>query len=349
MNKYNNYFGLNDMQDSLPKAKIKDMLLKAQPFQYLTPAELDKLLLFCKIVSFQPGEIILRQGKKNDCMYVIIEGQAQVFAQILGSGMVLLATLNHNDFIGEIELIEKELAAVTVIAETPMQCLLISNEYFNTILLFFPEIRYKITKAIVDGVSIRLQEIFAKIKLYMEQSDMSAWVSIEEIMKSLTKPKLMEFSQIGITRERLEKLEVFKSFSKDEFDIILNGSNFVKVSNNYVLIDEEKKSASFYVIIFGAVEVNISQQQKRAKVAVLGPGQFFGGTACITDSPSIVTYITRERALLLEIKNDKLELLQKEHIVMWYKFYGLICKSLIALEKAAGKLFIRFHSETYNR
>src|SRR5262249_18463657 len=149
------------------------ILLASRPLKYLDAVELEKLLLYCKIASFPSGETFLYQGKKNDGMYIIISGNAHVSVKVLGKKIIELANLEQGNFIGEVALIQKELSTASVRANGPLECLIITTNYFDILSLFFPEIRYKIIKAITEEVCFRSNNLHKMITSFMSHSEMT--------------------------------------------------------------------------------------------------------------------------------------------------------------------------------
>jgi len=329
---------------------IQQTLLTTRPFKYLTHEEIDLIVIYCEIVNFKAHELILQQGQKNNRLYIILTGCVQMSAQVLGYGRVSFTHLNAGKFVGAESLIENEVSMSTVIAETETECFVMTQEYFHMLSLFLPEISFKITTAIIENVSHDLDIIFSKIKAYMHESDMgSSWFNLDEVSRSYVTPKSIKFIESKIKKDELFQLENLKSFTKKEFNTLLDLASVIEVDRDRTLIAENKKKDAYYIIVQGAIEASIMQNKKRAKVAILGPGEILGDICYLDQCPSVIHHTTRERVILLEFTAQDLESLRQNHILIWYKFYNLIGKSFIAMEKSADKLFIRFNSENYNR
>jgi CRP/FNR family transcriptional regulator, cyclic AMP receptor protein len=333
----------------MTESDIKNYLQLSKPFHYLEPEELDMLLAYSKTRSFAPGEILLQQGQKSEGMYIILQGQVLVTARVLGQGTVNLATLNPGDFLGEVSLIEKGLCTATVSAINQTQGLLVPRSYFDMLPTFFPQIRYKIMKGITEVVCGSLKTTGLKIKDILEKSEISPRLAFVGMIKSLSRPKSTTLEKEDLDRDFLKKSSFFKSFSKDEFEELLKYMHVVKAAKKSVLIKEREKQASFYVILRGAVQININQGNKAAKLGVLGPMSLFCNIIYIDANPSMVSHVACEDVVLLKIDSKHLEHLKKENIQLWYKMYDKICYYIVNLEKFSYKFFIRLSSEFYNR
>jgi CRP/FNR family cyclic AMP-dependent transcriptional regulator len=62
---------------------------------------------------YQDGQVIVRQGGKGDCMYVILDGQVEIVAEKEGRE-TRLAVSSAGDFFGEMAIFEREVRSATV-------------------------------------------------------------------------------------------------------------------------------------------------------------------------------------------------------------------------------------------
>jgi CRP-like cAMP-binding protein len=62
---------------------------------------------------YKDGEIIIRQGEEGNCMYVIQEGQVEVFLQE-GDIELQLVILKEGEFFGEMALVDCEVRTASV-------------------------------------------------------------------------------------------------------------------------------------------------------------------------------------------------------------------------------------------
>lgn len=328
----------------------KDALLTTRLCQFIDANELDILLDHSSVVLFSTNEIILKQGKKTPGLYIIIEGTALVTAKVLGEGIIKLDTLKHGNFIGEISLLENGPCATSVIATSPMQCLFIKTDLFNSLLIFFPQIKYQIMKAITYEVCDRLQNMHKKIIESMSESDMTTQTFFSALIKSFSHSQKISFEYAGIDKEKLKKIDLFNSFTSEEYDELMNYTSLLSSPKNDVIIDESQQNSACYIVLQGAVRANIMHENKVAKLCVLGPIKLFCGISTFDNTlPPIIHYTACEQAILLKISTSDLMIIQNNNIHLWYKIFDLMCKSFVFLERYADKLDIRLHSELYNR
>ena len=76
--------------------------LAAVPFfSSLARPELERLAAQVRIVTAEPGEVLLREGAVGDRMYVIESGSVQVYATAFDGSDVVLARLEPGHWFGE--------------------------------------------------------------------------------------------------------------------------------------------------------------------------------------------------------------------------------------------------------
>lgn len=62
---------------------------------------------------YAPGQPIVRQGERGDCMYVVQSGEVEV-VKATSEGEQRIATLKEGDFFGEMSIFEHEVRSATV-------------------------------------------------------------------------------------------------------------------------------------------------------------------------------------------------------------------------------------------
>lgn len=328
--------------------ELKNALLTTNLGRSLSELELQTLIAHSKIVNFEPGDVIVRQGKILSGMYVIINGIALVTAKVLGEGGTYIATLKHGNLAGEVSLIEKNPSAITIIASTKVNCLLISNNYFSILELIFPETKFKLSWAIANEVGMRIKNVYERIITFISQNEMIVRSVFQEVIKSFTKPTSVRLSENEIATLRQESL--FKDFNDEIFELLLQHSEVYRAPKNCTLINEEDHDETCYIVLRGAVQSSIIKNNKIAKLSVIGPTRLIANLAIASNTfTSIANYSTCERSLLLKISAANLKKIQDAHQNLWFLLFDLICKSYVGLEHALDKLDIRLHSEFYNR
>lgn len=107
---------------------------------------------------YQDGEVIVRQGKVGDCMYVIQEGQVEVVAEEDGEE-VHLAVRGAREFFGEMAIFEREVRMATVRALGQARILTVDKRNLLRRIHKDPSLAYRI----VQTMSRRIRELSAEV------------------------------------------------------------------------------------------------------------------------------------------------------------------------------------------
>jgi CRP/FNR family transcriptional regulator, cyclic AMP receptor protein len=103
---------------------------------------------------FRDGAIVMQQGEPGECMYVVLEGHADVFREHDGSA-THLATLGPGDFIGEMSLFEHETRSATVRAHGEVRMLTVDRRTLLSRIHEDPSLAMKI----LERMSRRVREL----------------------------------------------------------------------------------------------------------------------------------------------------------------------------------------------
>jgi hypothetical protein len=107
---------------------------------------------------YRDGEMIIKQGDVGDCLYVIQEGNVEVFSESQ-KGEIKIAELGANDFFGEMGLFEKDVRSCTVRASGEAKILTIDKRNFYKTIHKDPTLAYNL----LQKMSYRIREINKKI------------------------------------------------------------------------------------------------------------------------------------------------------------------------------------------
>jgi putative ABC transport system ATP-binding protein len=143
----------------------------------LTDKQLIQLIPRLKMLTFQPGEIVIRQGEVADRFYILIEGEVEVIQEFSGSESKLLNTLGPNNYFGEIGLLHETTRKATVRAanNAAIKVIAIDRSDFHEII-----VSSKMTHALLDYQAIKL---FYQDEL-QGHDELKLYVSSEKAMTS---------------------------------------------------------------------------------------------------------------------------------------------------------------------
>lgn len=98
-----------------------------------------KLLAFAsQRMSFDPGQVLCREGDFGDTAYVIIQGAAEVCVRA-GDSEITVASLGRNDFVGDMAILCDTPRTATVRASSRCETLVIGKTQLLGLLRSFPD------------------------------------------------------------------------------------------------------------------------------------------------------------------------------------------------------------------
>lgn len=112
-----------------------DFLSSYSMFGGLEDWELDLVQSFLTEHTLDAGVTVLHQGQQNSAVYFIVEGEVAVVRRSENTDGVerQLATLKVGDSFGELELIEINTCAASIVTTIPSRLISLSNSHFYQI------------------------------------------------------------------------------------------------------------------------------------------------------------------------------------------------------------------------
>jgi CRP/FNR family transcriptional regulator, cyclic AMP receptor protein len=122
-------------------AKVE--LIKGVPlFSELGKRELNEVASIADEIDLREGKELTVEGQPGREFFVIIEGDA-----VVRRGDREINRLGAGDFFGEIALVDDRPRTATVVAESPLRALVVTDRAFRTLLDRSPEIENKVMSA----------------------------------------------------------------------------------------------------------------------------------------------------------------------------------------------------------
>jgi CRP/FNR family transcriptional regulator len=103
---------------------------------------------------YHDGDVIIRQGDVDDCMYVIQEGKVEIILESEGQEQ-LLNVLDTGDFFGEMALFDKDVRSATVRAKGNTKVLTVDKKSLMRRFLEDPSLAFRL----VETMSKRIREL----------------------------------------------------------------------------------------------------------------------------------------------------------------------------------------------
>ena len=125
-------------------------LRKVELFNGFLEDELLAIAQRLKYAPFAKGDVITRQGAIAHWLYMLIEGEAEVFLEASGQPRRKLSTLHPGNYFGEMGLMTGAPRTATVIAATDAECYQLDKAAFEDILKNRPELAEEISRTLVS-------------------------------------------------------------------------------------------------------------------------------------------------------------------------------------------------------
>lgn len=122
-------------------------LSKVPLFSRLSSRQLRRILKGATEDRYEPGATILREGGRGETLFVILEGSAKVVR-----GGRTIARRSEGDFFGEISVIDGRPRTASVIAETPMRCVVLYRRELKEIVMGDPQTAWGMLESVAARV-----------------------------------------------------------------------------------------------------------------------------------------------------------------------------------------------------
>ncbi|MBM2830374.1 MAG: protein,cyclic nucleotide-binding protein,cache protein [Gammaproteobacteria bacterium] len=235
------------MKEQLNDPKI---LRNIPIFKTLTEMQLEHILKAPenRIEEYAPKKMIIREAEIGDCMYIILEGTAEVSIRG-GSGNreISIATLRAGDFFGEQSILPEGSGRRNATVKA-----------FHQIKVFRIDKKYVLLSVKRDDTVDESEEPTEINYLKLEPDEV---------------------------RDTIRKLRLFKSLSYNELATIRNWTEVITVGPGDFVLKESQPGEHMYVILDGMVEVfTLDNDGKIVILATLKSGDYFGEQALMPDS-----------------------------------------------------------------
>ncbi|MGC8927421.1 MAG: acetate/propionate family kinase [Myxococcota bacterium] len=146
-----------------------------------------------------------------------------------------------------------------------------------------------------------------------------------------------------LDRDRLlsilkERVELFKNFSDEKLDIIIDGSKIVTVEENEAVIEEEEKGRFLGVVLSGGVDIlRVENDGSRKKISELNEFEIFGEIALMTNEKTVANVVgNRHSEIMLIPQNIFSKVLMTEPSAITY-ISRLIIQRISEISKVSSK------------
>jgi CRP/FNR family transcriptional regulator, cyclic AMP receptor protein len=100
------------------------------------------------VKSFEPGDVIFKEGEKGDLMYVLLEGAVELKKKVERGEAVLKVVDTPNDFFGEMALLDDRPRSASAIAVKKARALAVDGPTFESMIVSNGKFALKIIKVL---------------------------------------------------------------------------------------------------------------------------------------------------------------------------------------------------------
>ncbi|MGZ5292264.1 MAG: cyclic nucleotide-binding domain-containing protein [Actinomycetota bacterium] len=120
-----------------------EALSRIRLFSHLSTRDLRKLAKAVVEHRYEAGTTIVRQGGTTSTLFIVLEGEAEVVKDER-----TVSRRRPGEFFGELTVIDGRPRAASVIAETPMRCLVLSQESLRKLLMSDPGVAWAMLQSL---------------------------------------------------------------------------------------------------------------------------------------------------------------------------------------------------------
>ncbi len=128
-------------------AAAEEILAQVPLFSMLSKRELSKIAREVHDRTFPAGTVLTEEDAFGTIFTIIAEGRATVTVRGKTAGV-----LKAGDFFGEMALIDRSPRSATVIADTDLRCLMLSQPVFRPFAISHPETMWALLELMVQRV-----------------------------------------------------------------------------------------------------------------------------------------------------------------------------------------------------
>jgi CRP-like cAMP-binding protein len=140
-----------------PQLDGVELIQKVDLFHALGYEETMALAAICRVERFPSGAALIEQNALTEALYIIRAGAVRV-TRIDSRGQEdLLARLGAGDLVGEMSLVEADLASANVVADGEVEAVVVPRKELERLLADNERLALKVFKSFCRGLSDRLR------------------------------------------------------------------------------------------------------------------------------------------------------------------------------------------------
>jgi CRP-like cAMP-binding protein len=134
----------------MPLDRDVETLRNIPLFNGLPTPRLKLIAYTAEVVRFEPGEVIVQQGDLADAVYIVVEGEAEVWVEGADGRSIQVNTMGPNTLFGEIAVLSRGRRTTTVRAKGPVVTFKIAAKVFLDLVRHSPEIGMQVMTVLAE-------------------------------------------------------------------------------------------------------------------------------------------------------------------------------------------------------
>jgi CRP-like cAMP-binding protein len=133
---------------AVTEVEIVELLGRVPVFLTLEHDDLERIAQLAVPRTFEPGQIVFREGDASDTCYIVRSGRARAVREHPDGRTITLATFGVGDIFGELAMFEDELRSATVEAVQQTEVVAVLGPDMRRLMVEHPEISMRLVIAL---------------------------------------------------------------------------------------------------------------------------------------------------------------------------------------------------------
>jgi CRP-like cAMP-binding protein len=178
-------------------AEVVELLASRVPvFSTLVPADLERIAELAVPRTFEPGQVVFREGDSSDTCYIVRTGHARAVRSHGDGRTITLARFGPGDIFGELAMFEDELRSATVEAVEPTEVVALLGPDMRRLMVEHPGI----SQRLVIALGRRLRESNERLS---RQSFQTVQSRVATVLSELVAQELAEAGEAAPVKDVL--------------------------------------------------------------------------------------------------------------------------------------------------
>ncbi|MBN1837393.1 MAG: Crp/Fnr family transcriptional regulator [Spirochaetales bacterium] len=193
--------------------------------------------------SFEPGQVIFKEGEQGSELFIIIEGEVEIRKRTSSNTAKTLITFHKGDIFGEMAIVEGKPRSATAIAVTPCRMLVMNEALLDSMLEHNPDFAKKMIRilserirkanALIQELSYtnRQNQVMGGLRQYAEEKGISTFkghrVNVAQFLEWSRSHLGIQDREIVSTVQEFLKSKVVEQSALGKGEILVNLNRLV--------------------------------------------------------------------------------------------------------------------------